>query len=142
MNLSDKLRFLHCSFQLFSDPTLENLKRWFQGGEVAAYEHTALIKLHYSIADALDDCISKLERTNTGQSTYTRRASFETSINAPEIRQARDELAGLQGIVKPLEQIIAEAIKVKKDVGSGAISFGALSFDDDEFVPIDSKDSL
>eukprot|EP00522_Entomoneis_paludosa_P009416 CAMPEP_0172441960 /NCGR_PEP_ID=MMETSP1065-20121228/2456_1 /TAXON_ID=265537 /ORGANISM="Amphiprora paludosa, Strain CCMP125" /LENGTH=904 /DNA_ID=CAMNT_0013191599 /DNA_START=27 /DNA_END=2741 /DNA_ORIENTATION=+ len=128
-------------FKLFSDPSVRDLKRCFQGGEVAAYEHTALIKLHYSVADALDDCISKLERQNKGQSTYTRRSSFETSIHSSEISQPRGVVGlGLEGVVRPLEQLIAEAIRVKKGCGgNGAITFGALSFDDDDFVPINTN---
>ena len=49
--------------QLFSNPGLEDLHWYFQAGAVAVYEHTAMIKLHFSIADALDKCIAKLEPT-------------------------------------------------------------------------------
>jgi len=121
-------------FKLFSDPSVRDLERCFQGGEVAAYEHTALIKLHYSIADALDDCISKLERTDQSQSTYNRRSSFETNILPPELSNSRG--LGRDGDVRPLEQMITEAIRVKKGERNGAIAFGTLSFDDDDFVPI------
>jgi len=34
---------------------------------VAAYEHTAMIKLHYSLVDVLEDCIEKLERDSSGK---------------------------------------------------------------------------
>mmetsp|Transcript_14355 Transcript_14355/g.31342 ORF Transcript_14355/g.31342 Transcript_14355/m.31342 type:complete len:903 (-) Transcript_14355:248-2956(-) len=121
-------------FKLFSDPSVRDLERCFQGGEIAAYEHTALIKLHYSIADALDDCISKLERTDQSQSTYNRRSSFETNILPPELSNSRG--LGRDGDVRPLEQMITEAIRVKKGERNGAIAFGTLSFDDDDFVPI------
>lgn len=47
--------------QLFADPKLEHLQRYFQAGSVAAYEHVAMIKLHYSITDALEACLAKLE---------------------------------------------------------------------------------
>jgi hypothetical protein len=47
--------------QLVSDPTLPNLKRYIQTGGVAAYEHTAMIRLHYSIARALETCVAKME---------------------------------------------------------------------------------
>mmetsp|Transcript_21801 Transcript_21801/g.28188 ORF Transcript_21801/g.28188 Transcript_21801/m.28188 type:complete len:116 (-) Transcript_21801:115-462(-) len=71
-----------------------------------------------------------------GQSTYARRA-FETCIRTAEVRKSRG--LELQDVVKPLEQLIAEAIRVKKDVGNGAISFGSLSFDDDDFIPIEKN---
>lgn len=35
--------------------------RYFQGGAIAAYEKTAMIKLHYKIADALDECLEMLD---------------------------------------------------------------------------------
>jgi hypothetical protein len=62
-------------FKLFSDPSLADLERCFQGGRVAAYEHTAMIKLNYKISDALDQCISKLE-TQT-RSTVKKRTYFK-----------------------------------------------------------------
>lgn len=37
------------------------MKRYFQGGRIAAYEKTAMIKLHYQIADALDECLGMLD---------------------------------------------------------------------------------
>jgi hypothetical protein len=40
---------------------LEDLYHCFQAGSVAAYEHTAMIKLHYSLVDILDDCIHRLD---------------------------------------------------------------------------------
>ena len=51
-------------FRLFSDPKLEHLYKYFQAGSVAAYEHTAMIKLHYSLVDVLDECIAKLDRAS------------------------------------------------------------------------------
>jgi hypothetical protein len=47
--------------QLLVDPPKKDLYRYFQGGAVASYEHTAMIKLHYSIADALEECLAKLD---------------------------------------------------------------------------------
>ena len=37
------------------------MKRYFQGGRVAAYQHVAMLKLHYKIAHALDECLASLE---------------------------------------------------------------------------------
>jgi hypothetical protein len=48
-------------FKLFKDPSLDEVKRYFQEGSVAAYGHMPMISLHYLIADALDECIAKLE---------------------------------------------------------------------------------
>lgn len=48
-------------FKLFSDPKYEELSHYFQAGAVAAYGHVKMISLHYKIADALDDCVAKLE---------------------------------------------------------------------------------
>lgn len=48
-------------FKLFTDPQLSYLQRCFQEGAVAAYGHIPMISLHYLIADALDECIAKLE---------------------------------------------------------------------------------
>jgi hypothetical protein len=50
--------------QLFSDPSQRDLDHYFQAGSVAAYEHIAMIRLHYSISDVLDECVLQLE---TGQ---------------------------------------------------------------------------
>jgi len=35
--------------------------RYFQGGSVAAYQHVAMLKLHYQIAHALDESLASLE---------------------------------------------------------------------------------
>ena len=35
--------------------------RVFQGGSIAAYEHVAMIKAHYRIADTLDYCLDALQ---------------------------------------------------------------------------------
>jgi hypothetical protein len=45
----------------FADPKTDDLPRYFQVGGVAAYEYIEMIKLYYSIANAIDDCIAKLE---------------------------------------------------------------------------------
>jgi hypothetical protein len=55
-----KTRFVDF-FRLFKNPTLDELQVCFQEGSVAAYGHMPMISLHYLIADALDECIAKLE---------------------------------------------------------------------------------
>jgi len=48
-------------FGLISDPTIEQIEEYMQGGQVAAYEHIAMIKLNHRIARALGECVAKLE---------------------------------------------------------------------------------
>ena len=72
------------------------MQRYFQCGEVAAYEHTAMIKLHYSIADALDECIVKLEsdtpvRHKELRSTNTQHASFQTRSSSSSSSNNKDK---------------------------------------------------
>jgi len=76
-------------FTLFTDPTVERLYHYLQVGSVAAYQHAAMIRCHYRIADALDECIEKLEAGPGGnggkkfsvqsptKKRVSRRASFE-----------------------------------------------------------------
>ena len=44
-----------------SDPCLNDIIRYEKGGAIAAYEHCAMIRLHYHVPDALDECLRKLE---------------------------------------------------------------------------------
>ena len=37
------------------------MRRYFQGGAVAAYQHVAFLKLHYAVANTLDECLASLE---------------------------------------------------------------------------------
>jgi predicted acylesterase/phospholipase RssA len=74
-------------FTLFSDPTVESLYHYNHAGSIAAYQHAAMIRLHYRLADALDECIEKLEQGRKNQSRsndsfqikINRRASFDTN---------------------------------------------------------------
>lgn len=70
-------------FRLFSDPTLDELYRYYQAGSVAAYEHTILIKLHYEIADALDDCIARLEGDNDDKKKKSRDSQRRSKVVFP-----------------------------------------------------------
>ena len=47
--------------QLFQDQTLDDMKRYFQGGSVAAFQHVAMLKLHNKLARALDEGLASLE---------------------------------------------------------------------------------
>merc|ERR1712194_69843 len=46
---------------LFAQQSVDDMRRYFQGGSVAAYQHVAMLKLHYKIAHALDECLASLE---------------------------------------------------------------------------------
>ena len=43
------------------------MRRVFQGGSIAAYEHVAMIKTHYRIADTLDYCLDALQNGKWGK---------------------------------------------------------------------------
>lgn len=46
---------------LFAEQSVDDMRRYFQGGSVAAYQHVAMLKLHYRIAHALDECLASLD---------------------------------------------------------------------------------
>eukprot|EP00557_Chaetoceros_sp_GSL56_P001704 CAMPEP_0176502854 /NCGR_PEP_ID=MMETSP0200_2-20121128/15005_1 /TAXON_ID=947934 /ORGANISM="Chaetoceros sp., Strain GSL56" /LENGTH=903 /DNA_ID=CAMNT_0017902013 /DNA_START=281 /DNA_END=2992 /DNA_ORIENTATION=- len=60
-------------FCLFSNPTLPFLKKCFQVGHVATYKHCAMMKLHYSVSDALDECLIIMEKEDGVSSSKPRR---------------------------------------------------------------------
>ena len=61
-------------FQLFSNPSFPYLKRCFQGGAVGAYQKIAMMKVHYLIAHALDECLAMLEEKETVKKIRARQA--------------------------------------------------------------------
>lgn len=54
VTLCDYLRILR-------DPLASEIYHYMQRGAVAAYEHVAMIRLHYRLADVLEECIGKLQ---------------------------------------------------------------------------------
>eukprot|EP00551_Chaetoceros_affinis_P008681 CAMPEP_0203683586 /NCGR_PEP_ID=MMETSP0090-20130426/47595_1 /ASSEMBLY_ACC=CAM_ASM_001088 /TAXON_ID=426623 /ORGANISM="Chaetoceros affinis, Strain CCMP159" /LENGTH=700 /DNA_ID=CAMNT_0050552735 /DNA_START=832 /DNA_END=2934 /DNA_ORIENTATION=- len=62
-------------FVLFSNPSLPFLKKCFQNGSVAAYQHCAIMKHHYSVAHALDECLATLEQEDGSLNKPRRRQS-------------------------------------------------------------------
>mmetsp|Transcript_6862 Transcript_6862/g.11968 ORF Transcript_6862/g.11968 Transcript_6862/m.11968 type:complete len:217 (+) Transcript_6862:1514-2164(+) len=73
-------------FTLFSDPSIESLEHYTQVGSVAAYQHAAMIRLHYKTADALDECIDILSGpkedehpSDSFKVKVNRRASFDVN---------------------------------------------------------------
>mmetsp|Transcript_23089 Transcript_23089/g.66650 ORF Transcript_23089/g.66650 Transcript_23089/m.66650 type:complete len:831 (-) Transcript_23089:1367-3859(-) len=72
-------------FKLFVNQKISDLERYFQGGTVAAYQHIAMIRLHYRIANALDECLAELEQSDGTASTKPRRRSVMLEKkNAPK----------------------------------------------------------
>jgi predicted acylesterase/phospholipase RssA len=72
-------------FRLFSDPKLEEIYHYYQNGSVAAYEHLALIKLHYKLADLMDECIGALENDRP-KSTAVRRTKMNIPIDEMRVK--------------------------------------------------------
>ena len=71
-------------FKLFVNQKISDLERYFQGGTVAAYQHIAMIRLHYRIANALDECLAVLEQSDgTASSKPRRRSVMLEKKNAP-----------------------------------------------------------
>ncbi|KAL7546876.1 hypothetical protein ACHAWF_010200 [Thalassiosira exigua] len=60
---------------LLSGQSIEDMKRYFQGGRVATYRIAAMLKLHYKIAHALDDCLASLEYDESPRHPLRRRRS-------------------------------------------------------------------
>lgn len=48
-------------FKIVEDPDLDDMKRYFHGGSVAAYGSVAMIRLHYEIARTIDECRKSLQ---------------------------------------------------------------------------------
>ena len=71
---------------------MSDLKRYFQGGSIAAYEKTAMIKLHYQIADALDECLEMLDQNAEPHAPVKPRTSL-----LPEKIKTLQELDGETG---------------------------------------------
>lgn len=64
-------------FVLFSDPSISRLYHYFKVGSVAAYQHAAMIRCHYRVADALEACIEKLESETSANVNSRNKASTE-----------------------------------------------------------------
>lgn len=122
-------------FRLFSDPKLDHLYKYFQVGSVAAYEHIAMIKLHYSLVDVLDTCIEKLEPDTSGKKR--RSIKPRTHIVLPESKSrativlAESENYALELLShSPANREIAE--NAQEDPMSSASDSNAFDYEDDE----------
>lgn len=114
--------FLLSLQQLFADPKLDHLYRYFQAGSVAAYEHIAMIKSHYSMADALDECLAKL---SSGKIALRERAS----VNFKPLR-AQDE-APPPISVEDVPNVTPRVAKID-GAGNAVSSYESLTTDDDD----------
>ena len=74
-------------FTLFSDPPVSRFYHYLKVGSVAAYQHAAMIRCHYHIADALEECIEKLEPNRTIDERKDTAPRFVVPIETP--RKAR-----------------------------------------------------
>ena len=56
-------------FKLMTNPTLDDMHWYFQRGSVAAYQQVAMVKQHYRVANAIEDCLAILENdsNDTGE---------------------------------------------------------------------------
>ena len=62
--------------QLFTEQSIDDMKRYFQGGSVAAYQHVAMLKLHYKITHALEDSLASLEFDESPEPPRRRRSQL------------------------------------------------------------------
>lgn len=100
-----------------SDPSLEDLYRYFQAGAVAAYEHTAMIKLHYSVADAIDECIQKLD---IGEMVLSNQQDHPRSILfVPEVKKFPRETLSFS----PLARRKVESPEVSREGKIDVVSY-------------------
>lgn len=71
-------------FKIVSDPSASDMRRYLQGGAVAAYEKMALLKLHCSLANTINECLSRLV---SGEEASSTGASFPPA-ESPSVRRS------------------------------------------------------
>lgn len=117
-------------FTLFSDPSVESLYHYVKVGSIAAYQHAAMIRLHYKLADALDECIDKLEHgcgkeedklNSSFQVKVSRRASFDVN------KKIARAVAQMEGPRKShhMPDVIAAALQDRLESDSTSLSDGS-----------------
>ncbi|GMH86200.1 hypothetical protein TrVE_jg12350 [Triparma verrucosa] len=84
-------------FKLISDPKKKDLERYLQGGQVAAWEKTSLMKTHYSIAHTLNECLAKLAEVDGG-TDVPREATFDRKQD--ERRRSKGKIPSFSGVAK------------------------------------------
>lgn len=117
-------------FTLFSDPSVESLCHYVKVGSIAAYQHAAMIRLHYKLADALDECIDKLEHgcgkeedklNSSFQVKLSRRASFDAN---KKIARAVAQMEGPRKS-QQMPDVIAAAMQERLESDSTSLSDGS-----------------
>jgi len=79
--------------KLFSDPTLDDLLRYQSVGAIATYQHCAMIRLHYCVADALEECLKSLEGSdNEGRRIWKESVMFG-KLQAIQTTSTQNDLA-------------------------------------------------
>lgn len=67
-------------FCLFSNPSFPFLKKCDQVGQIAAFKHCSMMKLHYSVSNALDECLAMIESDDGTSSKAGRRLSHLAKV--------------------------------------------------------------
>lgn len=116
--------------QLFSDPHINDLYRYFQAGSVAAYEHIAMIKLHYSLVDTMEECVRRLERNGNKKQ---RKSRNRTKIFIPESKdRASVEVPETRKFTVDASIPLVKNAAVTKYVHKGSFSTETVGFDEDD----------
>jgi hypothetical protein len=98
-------------FKLFSDPDAKMIDKCMKVGSVAAYQHAAMIRSHYRIADTIEECLQKLGSVDKGNKVKvktSRRASFEAN---KEISKAMARLRRPSFNPKNMPESISDALQ-------------------------------
>ena len=111
---------------LFSDPTTPQVERCLKVGTVAAYEHAAMIRLHYRIADTIEECLQKLGIGDSSKKAKpSRRASYE--INA-QIANAVAHIHDPLEVRNDMPAIISAALKERLNESDSSTTVSENSF--------------
>lgn len=114
--------------QLFADQAVDDMKRYFQGGAVAAYQHVAMLKLHYKIVHALDECLASLEFDEAPTEAPRRRRA--QLYKQKSVRAMSAPSGGLH--FRKLESVNSQVQASDTTSPSSSISDGYMSDDEHE----------
>jgi hypothetical protein len=97
--------YLFAIIKLFGDQSVDDMKRYFQGGSVAAYQHIAMLKLHYKIAHALDECLARLEYDEASPSDPPRRRLSQLHMQKSLLSMASLPISGDSLLFRKLDDM-------------------------------------
>ena len=100
------------------------MKRYFQGGAIAAYQNIAMVKLHYKIAHALDECLASLEIDEAPTAPPRRRRTSQL------LKQKSAKIMASPGGGLHFTKL-EEAQKDASDTSSGSTDSGGYLSDDE-----------